>query len=147
MEIERDRVKRKESLTQKAYLQKVLQKFDTGSETKSVSSPLAPHFNLSANISLKTVDEREYISHVPYANIVGRLMYAMVYTRSYLSQFVSMVSRYMHDPDKGLWEAVRQILRYIKGTVVVGLAFEKDDDGKHECTGYVNSDYAGDLNK
>ena len=33
MEIERDRVKGKVSLTQKAYLQKVLQKFDIGCET------------------------------------------------------------------------------------------------------------------
>ena len=38
-------------------------------------------------------------------------------------------------------------LRYIKGTIDVGLIFEKDSIGKHECIGYVNSDYAGDLDK
>jgi len=41
MEIVKDRVKGKVSLNQKAYLQKVLQKFDIGFETKYVSSPLA----------------------------------------------------------------------------------------------------------
>ena len=56
------------SLTQKAYLQKVLQKFLIGEEAKSVYSPLAPHFNLSARMSLKTVDDREYMSHVLYAS-------------------------------------------------------------------------------
>jgi len=40
-EIDRDRVKGRVSLTQKAYLQKVLQKFQIGGEEKSVSSPLA----------------------------------------------------------------------------------------------------------
>ena len=52
------------SLTQKAYLQKVLQKFYIGWKAKSVSSPLAPHFKLSADMSPKTIDDREYMSHV-----------------------------------------------------------------------------------
>jgi len=46
MKIERDRVKETMSLTQNAYLQKVLQNFLIGCESKSVSSPLAPHFKL-----------------------------------------------------------------------------------------------------
>jgi len=39
------------------------------------------------------------------------------------------------------------VLRYIKGTIDVELAFEKDSTGKKECIGYVDSDYAGDLDK
>jgi len=42
-------------------LQKVLQKFYISCEAKSVSSPLAPHFKLSTDMSPKTVDERDYI--------------------------------------------------------------------------------------
>ena len=80
-----------------------------------------------------------------YASAVGRLMYAIVCTRLDLSQAVNMVSRYIHDPDKSYWEAVRWILRYIRGTVDVGLVFEKDDHDKQECTGYVDSNYAGIL--
>jgi len=147
MKIERDRVKGKVSLTQKAYLQKVFQKFLIGDEAKSVSSSLAPHFKLSTRISLKTIDDREYISHVPYASAVGSLMYAMVCTRPDLSQAVSIVSRYMHDLVKGHWEAMRWIMRYIKGTVDVALVFKKDVAGKQECICYVDSDYAGDLDK
>jgi len=96
-------------------------------------------------MSPKTIDEREYMSHVLYASVVGNFMYAIVWTRLDLSQAMSMVSRYMHDLDKGYWEAVRWILRYIRGTVDVGLVFEKDDHGKQECTGYVESNYAGIL--
>jgi len=81
MKIERDRVKWRVSLTQKAYSQKVLQKFLIGDEVKSVSSPLAPYFKFSAQKSSKTVDNREYMSHVPYASAVGSLMYAMMCTR------------------------------------------------------------------
>ena len=53
----------------------------------------------------------------------------------------------MHDPDRGHWEAVKWALQYIKGTIDVGLIFEKDVMGKHECIRYVDSDYAGDLDK
>ena len=42
---------------------------------------------------------------------------------------------------------MKWILWYIKGTIDVGLVFEKDSTGKQECIGYVDSDYAGDLDK
>ena len=83
-----------------AYLQKVLQKFNISGEVKSMSSPLAPYFKLSTNMSPKIVDEREYIYHIPYASAVGSLMYTMVCTWADLSQALSMVSRYMHDRSK-----------------------------------------------
>jgi len=57
-------------------------------------------------------------------------MYAMVCMRQYLSQAISMVSRYMHDPGKSHWEVVRWILRYFRGTVDFGLVFEKDDHSR-----------------
>jgi len=81
-------------------------------------------------MSLKTVDEHEYMSHILYASAVGSLMYAMICTRLDLSQAMSMVSRYMHDPGKGHWDVVRWILWYSKGTVDVEMIFEKNDRGK-----------------
>jgi len=115
MKIEQDRRSGKVSLTQKGYLQKVLQRFNIDSDTKSVSTPLAPHFKLKATMSPTTVEEREYMTRVPYASTVGSLMHAMVCTRPDLSQAVLMISRYMHDLEKGHWEAVKWVLRYIRG--------------------------------
>ena len=127
------------SLTQKGYLQKVLQKYNIDSDTKSVSTSLTPHFKLKSTMSPTTIEEHEYMTRVPYASAIGSLMYAMVCTKSDLSQAVSMISRYMHDPGKGHWEAVKWVLRYIKGTIDVELVFEKDFTSKHECIGYVDS--------
>ena len=53
----------------------------------------------------------------------------------------------MHDPGRGHWEAMKWILRYIKGTINIGLVFKKDVTGKKECIRYVDSDYTGDLDK
>ncbi|KAL6175970.1 hypothetical protein ACLB2K_052608 [Fragaria x ananassa] len=57
---------------------------------------------------------------------------------------LSMVCRYMHNPGKSHWQAVKWILRYIFGTMDVGLVFQQEKTS--QCVvGYVDSDYAGDL--
>ena len=91
---------------------------------------LTPHFKLAATLSPKSVEEREYMSQVPYASAVSNLMYAMVCTKPDLSHAVSMVTGYRHDPEKGHWKAMKWILGYIRGIVEIGLVFEKDTRGK-----------------
>ena len=76
-------------------MQKVLQRFNINSDTKSVSIPLVLYFKLKATMSPTTAKEREYMTHMPYASAVDSLMYAMVCTRSDLSQAVSIISRYI----------------------------------------------------
>jgi len=58
-------------------------------------------FQVKNYMSLTTIEEHEYMSHVPYASAVSSLMYAMVCMRPDLTQAISMVSRYMHDPGRG----------------------------------------------
>ena len=58
-----------------------------------------------------------------------------------------MVSRFIHNPGKGYWQAVKWILRYIQNTVDVGLVFEQDKSFGQSVVGYCDSDYAGDLDK
>ena len=147
MEIVRDRQRGTLCLTQKQYLKKVLQRFGMSEKTKPVSTPLAPHFKLSASQCPKTEEEREYMSKVPYSNAVGSLMYAMVCTRPDISHAVGTVSRYMHNPGKEHWQAVKWILRYIQKTLDVGLIFENEDMVGQHVVGYCDSDYAGDLDK
>ncbi|TXG49586.1 hypothetical protein EZV62_025461 [Acer yangbiense] len=79
MEIKRDRAKGTICLTQTQYLKTVLQRFGIDSKSKPVSTPLAPHFKMSALMSPTTDDAKRQMDHVPYANAVGALMYAMVW--------------------------------------------------------------------
>ncbi|GKB23950.1 hypothetical protein Tco_0863351 [Tanacetum coccineum] len=92
MEIDRDRKLRKLFLTQKQYLRRVLKRFRFDKQTKRVSTPLASQFKISAAMSLKNDAERAYMENVPYANVVGSLMYAMICTRPDISHAVGMVS-------------------------------------------------------
>jgi len=57
------------------------------------------------------------MSKVPYANIVGCLIYVMVCTKSDLAHVVSQVCKFMSNPGKQHWEVVKWILRYLKATI------------------------------
>ena len=81
-------------------MKKVLQRFGMSEKTKLVSTPLAPHFKLSASQCLNTEVEQEYMSKVPYSNAVSSLLYVMVCTRPDISHVVGTVRRYMHNPGK-----------------------------------------------
>ncbi|CAL0327637.1 unnamed protein product [Lupinus luteus] len=87
------------------------------------------------------------MSHIPYASAVGSLMYAMVCTRPDLAYAVSMVSRYMHNPGKDHWSAVKWIFRYLKGTSGIGLVFDRNKATTDDVVGYVDSDYGGDIDR
>ena len=46
----------------------------------------------------KTKDGKEKMAHVPYANVVGSLMYAMMCTRPDICYAVGLVSRFQSNP-------------------------------------------------
>ncbi|XP_047978661.1 1,8-cineole synthase, chloroplastic-like [Salvia hispanica] len=107
--------------------------------SKPVSVPLGSHFKLSKKESPSTKEERAEMKKVPYASAIGSIMYAMVCTRPDIAQAVGVVSRFMGDPGKQHWEAVKWILRYLRGTTERVLCF----NGKNvELAGYVDADLA-----
>jgi hypothetical protein len=65
------------------------------------------------------------MSKVLYASVVGCLMYAMVCTKPNLAHAVSTVSRYMANPGREHWNAVKWIFRYLKGTAKHVILFSR----------------------
>ena len=60
-----------------------------------------------------------------------------------MAHAIGVVSRYMSNPGKEHWQAVKWILRYLRGTSSVGLLFG-GVDGDISLRGYCDLDYAGD---
>ena len=60
-------------------------------------------------------------------------MFAMISTRPNITQVVKVVNKYMANSGREHWKTVNRILRYIRGSL--------------DVRGYVNSEFAGDLNK
>ncbi|XP_031499205.1 TMV resistance protein N-like [Nymphaea colorata] len=141
MRISRDSKTGTLNLSQQNYIEKILCRFKM-QDAKPVSTPLAIHFKLSKDLSPKTDEEHEEMSMISYASAVGSLMYAMVCTRPDIAQAVGAVSRYIAEPGKKHWEAVKWILRYLKGTLCMSLCFKQNELLLH---GFVDADLGGDL--
>jgi hypothetical protein len=78
--------------------------------SKPVSTLLTAHFRLLARLSPQSEDE-QFVSHVSYSSALGSIIYAMVCTHPHISHTVSVVSRYMANPNKVHWQPVKLILR------------------------------------
>lgn len=121
-------------VNQHAYAQKVLERFNMNN-SNPVAIPSENTQNLSDFEGDGNVD-------FPYREAVGSLMYLAVATRPDISFAVGNVSRYLENPAEAHVNAVKRILKYIKGTAAMGIQFEGGND-LNFC-GYSDADYAGD---
>ena len=76
-----------------------------------------------------------------YKQLVGSLMY-MAATRPDLMYVVCLLSRLLCTPTELHLQATKRVLRYLKGTVDLGVFYRKEGNG--ELIAYTDSDYAGD---
>ncbi|WVZ82883.1 hypothetical protein U9M48_030091 [Paspalum notatum var. saurae] len=78
-----------------------------------------------------------------YRSLIGSLRY-LLHTRPELSFAIGYLSRFMEEPRMEHMAAMKQVLRYIKGTADYGL-FYTNGGNKLDLVGYSDSDMAGDI--
>ncbi|KAL1546622.1 secreted RxLR effector protein 161-like protein [Salvia divinorum] len=111
--------------------------------SKAMSVPLANHFKLSNDQKPKTDHEMKKMSAIPYANIIGSIMYTMICTRPDVAQAISVANRYMANHGREHWSALKWIMRYLKGSTGYGLRFRSKDCHEEDALqGYCDLDYA-----
>ena len=81
-----------------------------------LSIPIAPGHNLSKSQLPINDSDIEEMRNISYWEAVGSLMYAVVATRPDIAYAVSYLVRFMSNPGHVHWEAVKRIIRYLKGT-------------------------------
>ena len=100
---------------------------------------------MEVRLRLRKIKEGdEVVEATAYRSIIGSLRY-LVNTRPDIAYSVGVVSRYMEAPGKQHWAAVKQILRYLKGTMEYGCRYERGTDLKPFLLGFSDSDFAGDV--
>ncbi|KAJ9557664.1 hypothetical protein OSB04_012278 [Centaurea solstitialis] len=109
-------------LKQAGYAKKMLQSAGM-LDCNSTKTPMEPKFSLSKDADGVPVNASDYRC------LVGCLRY-LIHTRPDLAYSVGVVSRYMNTPKESHLKAVKQILRYVKGTLQLGLIYERGGDGK-----------------
>jgi len=97
IKIHRDRPRGILGLSQETYIDKLLERFRMKDCSPSVASIVKDdRFNL--NQCPKNNFERESMENIPYASVVGSLMYAQVCTRPDIAFIVGMLGRYQSNP-------------------------------------------------
>lgn len=122
------------TLDQSVYIKTVLNKFNMH-DCKPVKTPIENKLNYDALNS-----EEKY--NAPCRNVIGCLMYVMLCTRPDLSTSVNILSRYTNKNNKELWQCLKRVLRYLKGTVDLKLSYKRCAYNNILC-GYVDSDWGG----
>ncbi|KAI3757868.1 hypothetical protein L6452_05411 [Arctium lappa] len=80
----------------------------------------------------------ELVDATKYRSLIGCLRY-LLHTRPDLSYSVGLLSRFMQEPKEQHMKAIRQVLRYIKGTLNFGITYKKK--GGCKLLGYSDSSY------
>jgi hypothetical protein len=93
IEIHRDRAKGVLGLSQKAYIEKMLKRFNMN-KSKATPVPLAKGDKFNEAQCPKNQLESDEMKDIPYASAVGSLMYAQVCTRPDLAFATGMFGRY-----------------------------------------------------
>lgn len=118
------------------YVLKTLEMFNMD----DCRSSKVPVDKASLNILYK---EEEEDSKHPIKSVIGRLMYLVVTTRPDLAYAVGKAAQHMSKPTVGLWKFIKRILRYLNGTIELGITYGKTSENYLNV--FSDSDYAGDL--
>nr|GEV66840.1 retrotransposon protein, putative, Ty1-copia subclass [Tanacetum cinerariifolium] len=111
----RDRSRRLIGLSQSGYIDKILKKYNMHNSKKGCL-PMEVKHDLSNELCASTPEEVAYMKKVPYASVVGSIMYVVRCTRPDVTFAQNLVSRNQQNPGKLHWVAVKHILKYLRNT-------------------------------
>ncbi|GJY54230.1 retrovirus-related pol polyprotein from transposon TNT 1-94 [Tanacetum coccineum] len=120
-------------INQSKYASEIVKKYGLHS-TNSVDTPMIENKKLDEDLQGKQVDA------TLYHGMIGSLMY-LISSRPDLNHVVCLCARYQAKPIKKHLQAVKQVFRYLNGTINMGLWYSKDID--MSLTAYADADHAG----
>ncbi|KAM1595278.1 hypothetical protein ACFX10_001586 [Malus domestica] len=104
---------------------------------KPATTPCKPHHQMLHSEGQLLTDLTSYMS------IVGSLQY-LTFTRPDIAFAINTVCQFMSSPTDIHFGAVKRIIRYLQGTMHIGITFSANTVSK--LTAFSDSDWAADLN-
>lgn len=111
-------------LDQEAYIESVLTRFMM-QDSKPTATPMNTAVKLTKEMSPQTEEEAKQMAAVPYQEAVGCLMYLAQCTRPDILFAVNQLSRYNTNPGPSHWQAVKHLMRYLRGTSTLKLQYSR----------------------
>ena len=102
--------------------------------------PISPEV---ANSLTAYEDKAEKSTVAWYQSAVGALMWPAMHSRPDLAYSVGVLSRFCNNPGPVHIRLVKHILRYVSGTLQLGLTFDGGADTPDDLIGYTSSGFAG----
>ncbi|GKE89915.1 retrovirus-related pol polyprotein from transposon TNT 1-94, partial [Tanacetum coccineum] len=120
-------------ISQSKYASEIVKKYGLHS-TDFFDRPMIENKKLDEDLQGKQIDA------TLYRGMIGSLMYLTSH-RLDLNHDVCLCARYQAKPTEKHLQAVKQIFRYLNGTINMGLWYSKDTD--MSLTAYADADHAG----
>ena len=129
---------------QSTYVEKVLNQFNMG-KAHPLSSPMIVRSLDAKKDPFRPKEENEALlgPEVSYLSVIGALLFLAQCTRPDIAFSVNLLARFSFAPTRRHWNGVKHILRYLRGTIDLGLFYSKESTLK----GYADSGYLSDPHK
>lgn len=135
IEICRDRENNSIKINQRAYIEKILRKFNMET-ANDISTPADCNTFLT-----KYVDEEDV--KFPFRQAIGSLNFAAIVSRPDISYAVGELSKFTENPKSSHVNALKRIFRYLKATIYYCLEYKASD--VLTFNGYTDADFARDV--
>ena len=120
-------------LSQKKYAEEIIERAGMSS-----SKPSPTPVDTKAKLSISSGNP--YHDPTEYRSLAGALQY-LTFTRPDISYAVQQICLFMHDPRTQHMSALKRIIRYIQGTLDLGLHLYPSSD--HTLISYTDADWGG----
>ena len=125
------------TLKQDRYARKIMEECGMAA-CNSVSTPMDVNVKLSRSAEEKSINERDY------RRSIGCLRY-LLHTRPDLAFSVGVLRRYMHDPKQSHGAALKQVMRYMRGTLSLSLGLIYTRSEQIKLIGFSDASHNVDV--
>ncbi|KAF7358895.1 Retrovirus-related pol polyprotein [Mycena sanguinolenta] len=132
------------SISSKAYLQRVLERYGMA-DCNPKSTPLAIGSQIIPSTEPLSPADRTFMADKPYREATGSLQHAANTTRPDLAFSVGRLATCLENPQPEHWKAVQHLLAYVKGTLDYKITYRRGGGSGIKPVGWVDADYAADL--
>lgn len=105
---------------------------------KKVATPI------NSSTILAPMDGSPCVDPTSYRKLVGSLEY-LTFTCLDISFVINKLAQFMHAPSQIHWQALKRVLRYLKGTIYHGLFLKQDSS--LTLNAFSDSDWGGIQNR
>ena len=119
-------------INQAKYIRYLLKSFKE--EAKTMKTPMSSSIKLDKDNKGKSIDS------TMYRGMIGSFLY-LTASRPDIMYSVCLCARFQYSPKESHLSAIKRILRYLKGTMDIGLWYPKSDN--FELIGFSDVDFCG----